>query len=353
MRYFFAFLFFSAEAMAGVQLPLHSLRDQATTRHCWSYAMANFLESRSLTSHATEATIDIEQDVKYWVDYERMMYIFNSKHEFYLGEDEGGWQIEFFEAFVKHGRSIYQAKETTPEILYPLFKPYTKHMKHMPVDRPPPDPTLMPYFQVPDHLMKNIKSEAEAKAFAIDYLNRYYGKSLETTKWLKDEVQLSEIPKLLMGPDHKVNGNRDALILIKPTEDKVYGWAKYIDDRYWGYRYDASQILTLIESSLNNGWPVTFDNTYHAMTIIGYETNTNGDTYYAVADSVPGKITWYASANLKAELNLVSVAAESVKGLLPPRARENLLNLALLQSRHHGTKDMSLDEIDHTDKPLP
>ena len=89
------------------------------------------------------------------------------------------------------------------------------------------------------------------------------------------------------------------------------------------YRYDEEKILNLIETALTNGWPVTFDNVYHAMTIIGFEKTANG-TYYAVADSAPASIKWYPAGTVRYNLNLVTVAKTAIEGLIPPRDESNV-----------------------------
>src|SRR5688572_13808582 len=85
----------SAAASAGVRLPVPYLRDQADTAHCWSYAMSNLLESRALAREGLAVHVNVEKDVVYWINYERMKYITETRNEFYLGSYEGGWQIEY------------------------------------------------------------------------------------------------------------------------------------------------------------------------------------------------------------------------------------------------------------------
>src|SRR5258708_771675 len=97
------------------------------------------LESRALYRDSTDIVINIEKDVKYWVDYERMLYVYRNKHEFYLGEYEGGWQIEYWESFLKHGKSIYQVKPAQPDVWYTPFEDYTQHLEFMAEPRPLPD----------------------------------------------------------------------------------------------------------------------------------------------------------------------------------------------------------------------
>ena len=63
------------------------------------------------------------------------------------------------------------------------------------------------------------------------------------------------------------------------------------------------------------------------MTIVGFDTDSTG-TRYAVADSVPGKITWYTAENLLPNLNLLSIFAEAIPGVLPLRGRTSILRTA-------------------------
>jgi hypothetical protein len=135
-------LVLSTLAQAQVLLPLHTLRDQGTTDHCWAYSMTHLLESRAMARESNEILINIEKDVKYWVDYERMMYIHRSKGNFYLGEYEGGWQIEYFESFLKHGKSVYSNQRVNPQLRYQPLQDYFSNMKFLPEPRPQEDSTL-------------------------------------------------------------------------------------------------------------------------------------------------------------------------------------------------------------------
>ena len=105
---------------------------------------------------------------------------------------------------------------------------------------------------------------------------------------------------------------------------------------------------SLVEKSLTNGWPVTFDDVYHAMTIVGFDVKDD-IKYYAIADSIPGKITWYQGSYLIGELNLVTFAAAAIKGELPPRPTEQIgqrNNKRLLKK--YGK---SVDELDNIQFP--
>lgn len=335
---------FSQSHANGVQLPLLTLRDQSETAHCWAYAMSHLLESRSLKSQNIKVLIETERDVKYWVDFERMMHTYRSKKATYLSEYEGGWQAEFFESFLAHGKSILESSAlSSVDIIYPILSDFNDHLPWVAIERPPFDSSLPTFDEVSTQLTGSaFATEDEAKAYAFSFLDRYYGKPQDSTQWLNQEqIAITESAKKILGPDFINNQNSEALILIKPVEDAQYGWAKYLSERYWGYRYDKTKILGLIETSLQNGWPVTFDNVYHAMTILAYESDEAG-TYYAVADSVPGKITWYAATELLQNLNLVSIFAEAIPGALPPRTASHLLALP---------PGVNLDKKDRVDVP--
>ena len=334
------FLVASSSFATGVRLPLHSLRDQGKTDHCWAYSMSNFLESRALTRANLDFTIETERDVKYWVDYERMMYIYHTKKDQYLMDYEGGWQIEFWESLLAHGKSILRSANNQAQIIYPLLQDFAAHMPFQAIERPAKDPTLDNWEEVTYKLKYELKTEAEAIAYVTNHLNRRYGVAQIQTIWFDDKIALNSVGEKVLGTDFIKNKNTEAFVLVKPVTDKQYGWIRYIGDRFWGYRYDQAKILELIQTALNRKWPVTFDNVYHAMTIVGYET-TDKDTFYAVSDSIPGKITWYDSAKMLSQLNLVSVVAESVAGLLPERG----------STIQQLDQEVNYDRLDHVTMP--
>jgi len=317
----FVIFLYSATSFAGIRLPLNTLRDQGGTAHCWAYAMSHLLESRALSRDSTEAMIDIEQDTKYWVDYERMMFIFNSKKDFFLGTYEGGWQIEFFETLLKHGKAIRLSNNThKTEPFYPLLETFNGLIPFLPVERPLPDQTLISFTEASNILKNTIKTQEDAVSFSLDFLDRYYGKAKTTTQWFGNDIENTLIAEKLLGSDYSENSKTSAFILVKPIPENGQqgeeGWVQYLSERYLGYRLHRTKILKLIETSLDNKWPVSFDNVYHAMTIVGYETKDQ-DTYYAVSDSSPAQIRWLNSKDMLDQLNLVSVAAVAVSGLLP------------------------------------
>ena len=333
-------LVFSVNVWADKFLPLQTLRDQANTAHCWAYAMSHLLESRSLVRGSRYVLINVEKDVKYWVDYERMMHIYKTKGDTFLIDYEGGWQMEYWEALLKHGRHIKDTKVSLPDIWYNFSDPYTEHLPFMSEERPKKDPTLISFEEAKKQL-RAFTNDDEAKAFITDYLNRWYGKPVMTTQWFDEQLDISETASHILGTDY-VN-DVGAFVLYKPVDDGKHGWAKYLDDRYWGYRGPKSKILELIRKSIDRDWPVTFDDVYHAMTIIAYQKDPNSyDTFYAVADSVPGKITWYSSSEMLYELNLVTFAKAAVADLLPSQEEFSMLSLSPL---------VDIDKLDHTDVP--
>lgn len=319
-----SFVVLSQLAVGGVRLPLHSLRDQSSTSHCWAYAMSHALESRALHRDGIDSVIDIERDAKYWVDYERLMAIYKSKNkEIYFGEYEGGWQIEFYNAFLKHGKSFFRAESNPAQILYPYFEKFDKHLAFMPGPTNPHDPTLPTFDKVREEVEKSTKSEEEVKKYVFDFLDRYYGKPAEESKWLQGQtLGLTETAEALLGDDFENHSTVNDLILVKPVTDGDSKWVKYLGERFWGYRYESAKLLDLVRHSLDNGWPVTFDNVFHAMTILGYETKDGGDTFYAVADSGGGTITWYPSQSMLSNLNMASFFKESIEGMLPNKPKQ-------------------------------
>jgi hypothetical protein len=338
-----AALIVSSFAQAQISLPLHTLRDQGTTDHCWAYSMSHILESRALSRDSQQIHINTEKDVKYWVDYERMMYIFRTKNKFYLGDYEGGWQIEFFESLIKHGKNIYNNAIVTPQIVYQPFAEYFSNMRFFPEPRPRPDKTL-PSWESAASSMKRFTNEKEAHNYAINYLNRMYGPAQTTTLWNGQNVSISKSAQLILGDDYANNNSAEAVVLVKPIFDNQIGWAKYLDNRYWGYRYNIYKVLSLVELSLDNKFPVAYDNEFHAKTILAYAVKPDGTRAYAIADSIPGKITWLDANWLLNELNLVTFFKQALGDTLPPRTQENLLQLRLPM----GT---TLDQFDHVSFP--
>lgn len=316
-------LFLSLQVKAeGIRLPLHSLRDQSHTSHCWAYAMSHMLESRALYRGGVDAVIDIERDAKYWVDYERLMAIYKSKNdEIYFGDNEGGWQIEYWNAFLKHGKAFHKVSSNLAQILYPVFTPFNQHLDFMPGPTNPHDATLPTFAAAKKHVMSNLQSTAEVEKYAFDFLERYYGAPAEETNWMGETVSLNETAEKLMDDDFADHNTVEDLVLVKPVTDGDYKWVKYLGERFWGYRYDKEKVLQLVQHSLDNGWPVTFDNVYHAMTILGYDEK-DGMDFYAVADSGGGSITWYESSRMLSNLNLVSFFKGSIAGELPAKPKK-------------------------------
>ncbi len=335
---------FSFFAQGSISLPLHTLRDQGSTAHCWAYSMSHLLEARALVRDSNQVMINVEKDVKYWVDYERMMYIYRTKNDFYLGDYEGGWQIEYFEAFLKHGKTVLSNSKVKPEIRYRPLEEYFSQIPFMPEEYVRPQPGLPAWSQVIAKLKSSQLPNAEAAHnFAINYLNKKYGPPAGDTKWNQRSVNVSESAKLVLGSDYVITPSVESLVLVKPVVDGNFGWVKYLQNRYWGYRYDQNKIFQLIEQSLDNRWPVTFDDVYHAMTIIGY-TESNGTHYYAVADSIPGKITWYKQDDLLRELNLLTFFRVAIPNALPPRSQVHMFSSLIPMSQ-------TIDEIDNVTFP--
>lgn len=326
LKSLFVGLFLITSLYANIMLPVHSVKYQSNTFHCWAYATSHLLEVRSLLTNHMNISINTEKDVKYWVDFERMFYVYKSKKDFYLGDNEGGWQIEFWETFIKHGKHIQKALgDATPTVPYAFNTTYSQHLPFMNEPRPKPDPTLMS-FDMAKNKLREMNDDNTAVKFILDYLNRLYGLPLMTTKWLGDTaVSIQDSARLILGNDFESNQYPESMVLVKPVDDGVFGWVRYLNERFWGYRYDKNQILTLIEKSLNNGWPVTFDNVYHAMTIIGYGTNNLNETSYAIIDSGYGNIVWYNTKKMLANLNLVTFMGNAIPYELPSISKQNYL----------------------------
>lgn len=329
----FVFLICNSAWATGVRLPIHTLRDQDGTAHCWAYATSHMLESRALLRDSIEAMIDIEKDIKYWVDYERMLSLYRLKTDIYIDYYEGAWQIEYWEAFLKHGRPLVKTLSTTPEIRYPILAPYYSQIDF---SAGPPyvnDPTRPSLEEVKTKLKDGtFATEDEAKAYITNYLDRWYDKATFTTTWLDTPVNTEEVPKLLLGEDFGQGLITASFVLIKPVTDGNFGWAKYLGERYWGYRYDSTKVIDLIIHSLDDSWPVTFDNVYHAMTIVGYE-HKNSETYFAVADSVGARIIWYSSHDLQSALNLVTFFRPTIEELLPSQTKTRVSGIEDMDAR--------------------
>lgn len=310
---------FAFTAHAAARLPLLSLRDQATTTHCWAYASSHFLESRALLRDNQSVVIDVERDTKYWVDYERLWSIYKTKNaDIYFGSYEGGWQIEFWDSLLKHGKSVYKTETKAAEVVYREFDPFREHLDFIP-GQVYPASTGLPSFEVARaHVANDIRDDVEARSYIVDFLDRYYGKPTATTQWFGKEIATEELAENLLQGDFAAHNTTDDLYLVKPVTDGNYGWVKYLGERFWGYRLDQGRVLALVKHSLDQGFPVTFDNVSHAMTIIAHDEK-GGQTMFAVADSGGGMITWYDSAAMLSNLNLLTVFKAAVQDQLPAR----------------------------------
>ncbi|MBI4404649.1 MAG: hypothetical protein HY537_10830 [Deltaproteobacteria bacterium] len=317
----FIFHFAASMAVCSVSLPIHSLRDQGSTAHCWAYAMSNVLESRALVRQSLDFTFDIEAEAKYWVDYERMLYIYRTKKDYFLsGTYQGAWQIEFWESLLKHGKLVKRTEFKKPEVLYKPMQEFTEHLPFIAGPKPIYSPSYDELDKVKNKLRNDFKTEKEAIDFIVDYLNHWLGSPPQMTTWFEEQKAIPEIAPLVLEADYDLSHTVDSLVAIKPATDGDYKWVRFFDERYWGYRYDSTKVLSLIESSLDKGWPVTFANLGHAMAIMGYEKTDNG-TFYAVADSIPGKITWYSESMLSKNLNFIFILEVAIKGMLPEKPR--------------------------------
>lgn len=324
------FLFLNSLS-AEISLPLHTVRDQSSTRHCWSYAMSHLLETRSLYAHKVEATINIEQDVVYWVNLERLMSIFDQKKDMIQWNplyDEGGWQIEYWNSFLKYGKLITASKaDVIPQVVYSPFFTYYSDNPFVTIERPSPVADLLSFEELKEKLIGNeFPTREEAFAYVRTWLDGQYGKPFLTTQWMGEEIATQEVPKKILASDFEVMKNTESMVLIKPVSDLGQGWVKYLGERYWGYRYEQGKIFGLIQQVLDKGWPVTYDNVYHAITIIAYKKNEEtGKTHYAIADSAPASIYWQDEERLLGDLNLVTVPLHTVSDLLPAREGARLL----------------------------
>lgn len=334
-------ILFAQLSWGGVRLPLLTLRDQGNSLHCWAYSMSHLLESRALIRDSQKILINVEKDIMYWVDYDRMWFIYETKGDVYLNVDEGAWQIEYWESLLKHGKFISSVEVAEPSLLYNYPDAFKGGLPFMEEPRPTPDPTLMSFVEAKDYL-RTLENDDVARAFIVDFLDRYYGKPVTITEWLDQKnMSISEVSSKILGSDFSDNHEIESVVLIKPTSDGNFGWVKYLYNRYWGYRYDETKILELVETSLDRHWPVTFDNVYHAMTIIGYEKTAEG-TFYAIVDSDPAQISWYSEKDLRKQLNLVTFFKSTIADKLPPRSNRNMF------VKKSGKE---LDRYDHVEIP--
>ena len=331
----------SASAVAGVLLPLQTLRNQASTAHCWAYASGHMLESRAQAREMVDFMFTTEQDTKYWVDFERLMYIWRTKKDFYFDFSyEGGWQIEFMNSLLKYGKVIKRSQTGNAQVWYNSFSDYTTALPFEVIARPTPDRSLPETSEIAAKMRGNtLVTEADAMAYANDILTRQYGRPMSQTKWFGQTVDLKETTELVFGSDNVTSLN--AFVLVKPTNDGNYGWSAMISERFFGFRMETSKVLSMIKKSLDKQWPVTFDNVYHAMTIIGYDTK-DGVDYFAVADSVPGKITWYSASRMPNDLNLVTFYRAAIAEDLPAQTKGNTVT---------WPKNFNSDKYDYIDIP--
>jgi len=175
-------------SLADIILPLNTLKSQGNTQHCWAYSTSFLLESRSLIRNRLEFTFDLERDVKYWVDYERFMYNFSHKKKFFLGEHEGGWQIEFWESLLKHGKPILYSKRTSSVSLSNFPDSQIYQLDFFDVKRVPEGTDLT--FSEVNGLITQVHSRMKAHKIVISFLNGIYGRPLKSTKWMQTEIDL-------------------------------------------------------------------------------------------------------------------------------------------------------------------
>jgi hypothetical protein len=295
--------------------------------------MAFVLESHALAHSSFDATIDLEKNLMYWINYDRMTYIYKTKGDFFLDKNnEASWQIEYWEAFLKHGAQISESKIGTPDIWYSDFHIYRSSTPFMPEARPVPDASLIPIPDLVARLKKGFSSDAEADGYIRDYLDRWFGKPLVEAKWLGEALPVEGVPAKLLGNEFPVDGSVDSMILVKPIDKGTIGWAPYLYNRYWAYFYDSSKVLDLVRMSLDHGWPVTFDMGAHAETIIGYREAPVG-TMYAIADSLASSIAWVDSGSMQSRLNLVTFFKDAIPGAIPPRLPRTMARELLSQPK--------------------
>ncbi len=329
-----------AHSSGSIRLPLDSLRSQKGTMHCWAYAMSHLLESRAALRESNFVMFDVETDTKYWVDYERLWSVYRMNSDVYIGNVELGWQMEFWEALLKHGRALYRTAHGSSEAGYPLLTPFFSpwgfiagSSSHTPGASAIPPAAIKQRIQI-----GGFANEFEVDDFITHSLDQWYGRPQNATQWFGKTIALEETPSYVLGIDF-APAKLESFVLIKPVSDNEYGWVKYLDERYWGYRYNAKSALSLIDRSLDSHWPVSFDNSRHAMTIVGYEKGAS-ETHYAVADSIGSKITWITGRKLLPSLNLLTIFHATVADLLPPIPS------------HSFKSTIDYDRRDNTHRPL-
>lgn len=338
MKYIFTILvllLISVTSSAAVLLPLQTLRDQANTAHCWAYASGHLLESRAQVRESIDFMFETERDVKYWVDFERMLAIYRLKTDVYLDFSyEGAWQIEFLQSLAKHGKHILRSQTGNQAVWYQSRVDYTTGLPYLPVTRNTGGQSYDAE-TVRVKLLSGGLTEAQALAYIKEVLNNQYGAPTDTTTWFGHPTALTDTARLALGSDF-VAEDTLGFVLVRPVDASDVGWGKLLAERFWGYNYDISKILDLVKLSLKNGWPVTYDNVGHAMTIIGYDNN-DGVDYFAIADSAPARIKWFNANRMRDDLNLLTFYRASIPDQLPPRTKKFMAKQRKALERRHKT----------------
>lgn len=243
---------FGANALAETKLPIHSFRRQGTTNHCWAYSAANVIQTRSLLETSTFSELNVEQDLFYWVAYDRLFHRYktgtettglkdvNGKRYVTIPDEElisdYGTPQEFFDAFLKHGhsvsgiRKVLSAPSTTPLIL-PFMAPKKKfNEKNLDVKK------LV-------QRLDQINNDNEADQLIRSTLDSLMGAP-------------SDYPKMSQKMLPLQTSNDLKLISLKVTKNPklLHQWDTFSSGRFTAYYVTFEEAKNWIRSSLKQGW---------------------------------------------------------------------------------------------------
>ncbi len=333
------FFVFSFSAYADVLLPLSTLRVQGVF-HCWAYVVAYTLESRALSRDGIEIFIDVEKDLDYWVNYQRLKDVYFQKRRYSDKKDEHGNIVgigsrlgvgfDFWQHAYQQGLFIYQSRlGANRQPLYSTtegFQSSVTHLYSYPFeDTHWLDTDFLALASVESKLLDKDLRWSEAENLIHEGLRAHFKydkipSAVSDTTWLEATVSTKESLDKVLGAD-RMNIRFYDWISIVPFE-REKKWTRDRLSGAWSYGLKREEYPSLIRESLDQGWPigVTFADLAHITPVVGYasETKQDGRTKYkyAVVHGMgsPADVSWETEEFLLKDLT-------SLEGLYPALER--------------------------------
>lgn len=288
-----------------VFMPLPSLRAQSSN-NCWAYAVTNMLEARALFRDSIKLKIDVDADLAYWVTFERLM----DAHRFHAPVTAvfpvGGDMTEYLRAFLMHGSAIASVEKSAgaAELRCPktLFVD-GRWQPASPEDHPLFEDLFGRGLDSVDELSTRLlwleNSEAAGESVR-EHLARHFPRPpLSKTTWFGREVPIASVPELVFGKDYRKDMIEDFVLMPH---------GGYFNDEFGLHRRSVRtlepgpqggwDVGRLLRASLEQHWPVVFEDKYHVYTVIGFQElkdESPSRTMYAVANPM-GTIEWYGDS---------------------------------------------------------